>query len=283
MTPSTSQLDRSLIRRRVIFSSVFALATLWVLPACDRKQEPTQQAATSQESAPVKTGHESVTRTELASAGIPSGREKPHVFKLMNVTLPPGETMSYAGAERLVFQISGSQSVTVDNQETTLKPHKGMRIETGMPATFSTQGEQPSQSLHYLLVPEPQADRSINIRAGEMSQIYRNQAPITWSPDKEQVLSLAQLTFLPSTPMTAPHYRTGAALYYVLSGTGQFSTNGTTEEKAAGSVIYEPSGVLHQWANPGTELLTLVVANVAVQGEPAIRFDTAQLETGPSQ
>jgi mannose-6-phosphate isomerase-like protein (cupin superfamily) len=152
-----------------------------------------------------------------------------------------------------------------------------------MPATFTTQGEQPSQSLHYLLVPEAQAGRSITVKTGEISEIYKNQEPITWSPDKEQVLSLAQLSLPPAAPKTAPHSRTGAALYYVLAGTGQFTSHGKTEDKPPGSVIYEPSGLVHQWANPGTEPLTLIVANIAPHGEPNIRLSTAQAEEGTAQ
>lgn len=265
-----------------ISSSALSLAFLWILPACERQQEPAQQGTAAQESPPAKAELESVTRTELASADIPSGRDKPHVFRLVRVTLPAGATMQDAGAERLVFQISGTQTVRVDNAETMLKPHEGMRIETGMPATFAAQGDQPSQSLHYLLVPQAQADRTLTVKAGEISELYKNQEPITWSPDKDQVLSLALLTLPPAAPKTAPHSRTGAALYYVLSGTGQFTTDGKTEEKPPGSVIYEPSGLVHQWANPGTEPLQLIVGNIAPHGEPNIQVSTAQAVGRPA-
>lgn len=258
------------------------LLWLWSLSGCERGREPQQEGA-KQQAEPAVTDVGPITRVELASATIPAGREKPHLFKLLRVSLPPGKTMSYAGAERLVFQISGSQAVTIEGQTATLKPDQGIRIETGLPAEFSAQGEEPSLSLHYLLVPEPQADRTIEVEGGDVAEIYRTPEPVTNLAEQPQVLTLTHLSMPSSTPANAPHFRTGAALYYVLSGTGQFTSQGTTEAKQPGSVVYEPSGMTHQWANPGHQPLVLVVANVTPEGKPAIQFDTAQAEPAPAR
>lgn len=256
---------------------VVALAALWVLPGCERGREPQQEGA-KQEAPPPVAEAGPITRVQLASATIPPGRDKPHVFKLLRVALPPGKAMSYAGAERLVFQISGSQTVTVEGQTTTLKPDQGMRIETGIPAEFTAQGEEPSLSLHYLLVPEAQADRTIEVEGAEVAEIYRTPEPVTRVAEQAQVLTLTHLTVPASTPPNAPHFRTGAALYYVLSGTGQFTSKGATEPKQEGSVVYEPSGMVHQWGNQADQPLVLVVANVTPEGKPVIEFETAQAE-----
>ena len=234
-----------------------ALAVLlWLLPACE-KEAPTGQLS------PVK-------RTELTSATIPSGREKPHLFKLLRVTLPAGQTIEYATGESLVFQVSGSQTVTVNDQVSTLHPSQGLRIETGMPAKFTSQGkEEPSVYLHFLLIPAPQADRTIEVEPATIAELYRTSDPITDLAANPQVFTLARLDFPPATAESAPHDRTGAALYYVLSGTGQFTSKETTEQKQAGSVVYEPSGVFHQWANPGDQPLEMIVASISSEGTPA--------------
>jgi len=60
---------------------------------------------------------------------------------------------------------------------------------------------------------------------------------------------------MPSNP---PHHRSGAALYYIISGTGANTVDGKTEAKGPGSLIYEPFGLVHQWGNPGDEPLTFL-------------------------
>jgi gentisate 1,2-dioxygenase len=52
---------------------------------------------------------------------------------------------------------------------------------------------------------------------------------------------------MPSNP---PHHRSGAALYYIISGTGTNTIEGKVDAKGPGSLIYEPFGLVHQWGNP---------------------------------
>src|ERR1700738_5027110 len=52
---------------------------------------------------------------------------------------------------------------------------------------------------------------------------------------------------MPSNPL---HHRSGAALYYIISGTGANTVDGKTEAKGPGSLIYEPFGLVHQWGKP---------------------------------
>jgi mannose-6-phosphate isomerase-like protein (cupin superfamily) len=67
-----------------------------------------------------------------------------------------------------------------------------------------------------------------------------------------------------------PHHRSGAALYYTLSGTGVNTVGGNTVEKGPASVIYEPSSLVHQWGNPGSEPFTFLAFNINPEGEPAV-------------
>jgi quercetin dioxygenase-like cupin family protein len=50
-------------------------------------------------------------------------------------------------------------------------------------------------------------------------------------------------------PSNPPHHRSGAALYYIIAGTGANTVAAKTEAKGPGSLVYEPFGVVHQWGN----------------------------------
>jgi oxalate decarboxylase/phosphoglucose isomerase-like protein (cupin superfamily) len=45
---------------------------------------------------------------------------------------------------------------------------------------------------------------------------------------------------------------------------------GNTVEKGPGSVIYEPSSLVHQWGNPGSQPFTFLAFNINPEGEPAV-------------
>jgi quercetin dioxygenase-like cupin family protein len=110
----------------------------------------------------------------------------------------------------------------------------------------------------------------MELKGAEAVELYRTPEPVTDLADKPHVLPLTHMSLPASAPPTAAHTGTGATLYYVLAGTGQVSSKGTAEEKQPGNVIYEQPGVLHQWANPGHDPLTLVVAQLSAQpGDPA--------------
>jgi quercetin dioxygenase-like cupin family protein len=72
---------------------------------------------------------------------------------------------------------------------------------------------------------------------------------------------------MPSNP---PHHRSGAALYYVLGGTGANTISGKTEAKGPGSFIYEPFGLVHQWGNVGDVPFTFLVFNINPEGAAAV-------------
>ena len=76
---------------------------------------------------------------------------------------------------------------------------------------------------------------------------------------------------MPSNP---PHHRSGAALYYIVSGIGANTVGGKTTERGPGSLIYEPSGLVHQWGNPGSEPLTFLAFNINPEGVPAVVPET---------
>jgi quercetin dioxygenase-like cupin family protein len=71
-------------------------------------------------------------------------------------------------------------------------------------------------------------------------------------------------------PPNAPHHRSGAARYYVVSGTGEHTIEAKAEARAPGSFIFEPFGLVHQWGNPGTSPFTFLAFNISPEGVPAV-------------
>ena len=71
-------------------------------------------------------------------------------------------------------------------------------------------------------------------------------------------------------PTNPPHYRSGAAMYYVIAGSGVFTADGKTEPKTPGMPHFERAGWVHQWANPGAAPLVLLQANISQEGAPAV-------------
>jgi hypothetical protein len=80
---------------------------------------------------------------------------------------------------------------------------------------------------------------------------------------------LTRVSYPRMTP-NVPHYRSGAALYYVRSGLGIFIADGKTEPKEMGTPHFEPHGWVHQWANSGDAPLVLLQANISEEGVPAV-------------
>jgi quercetin dioxygenase-like cupin family protein len=83
-------------------------------------------------------------------------------------------------------------------------------------------------------------------------------------------LNMTRVTFPAGMPSNAPHHRTGAALYCVISGTGVQTVEEQPETEPAGTFILEPGGLVHQWGNPGTTPLTFLTFNINQEGVPAV-------------
>ena len=78
-----------------------------------------------------------------------------------------------------------------------------------------------------------------------------------------------------AVPFLRKQASTGAALYYIVSGTGANTVGGKTEQRGPGSWVYEPFGLVHQWGNPGDEPLTILAFNINPDGVPAVVTEAA--------
>jgi quercetin dioxygenase-like cupin family protein len=223
--------------------------------------------------APLQTQVNRPIRVVLASAKLPNAVAVPLHLALQKVTLSAGQGNSYLGANGFLYQMSGALVVEVDGEGTNLRTGEAMFLAAGRRAALRAGNSGPAVFLHFQLLPADEPNHGGHSTPASVTQMYRSPAPITGLKPGPHEFSLTQVTSPPHMPPPPMHYRSGTALYYVLSGTGRMHLdNGKAEAKAAGIVQLEPNGVVHTWENTGDAPLVLLQANISQEGAPEIRF-----------
>ena len=213
-------------------------------------------------------------RTVLASVGLPSVVDAPLHYKLLRVTLPAGQSTRYAGANGFVYVVSGTLAVTTDGDSSTLRGGEAALVAAGKSATLRTAGNEAAVFLHFLLLPAVDLGKPAEGEPATVTELYRTAEPIPGLKSGPHEFTLTRVTFPPRMPLNPPHYRSGAALYYVVSGTGANALEGRTETRPPGTRVYEPYGLVHQWGNPGDAPLVILQANISPEGVPAVIMGT---------
>ncbi len=197
-----------------------------------------------------------ITRTVVAATKLPTVTEVPLHFKAVSITLQPDERSSVAAANGILYQMSGSTEVALDGEVRRLNTGEG----AGGPSTF----------LHFFLVPTVDLDRPAETTPASVRELYSTANPIPDLQPGGYDLNLTRVTFPPQMPSNPSHHRSGAALYFIVSGTGANTVDGKTEARAPGSLIYEPHALVHQWGNPGNEPLIFLAFNINPEGVAAV-------------
>src|SRR5258708_36558001 len=109
-----------------------------------------------------------------------------------------------------------------------------------------------STFLHFLLVPVADQDQLVETKPAVVKELYRTAAPISDLKPGSYDLNLTRVTFPAQMPSNPPHHRSGAALYYIVSGTGANTVNGKTDAKEPGSLSYDPFFFVHQQPEPSS-------------------------------
>jgi quercetin dioxygenase-like cupin family protein len=206
-----------------------------------------------------------VTSTKLPTVG-----ETPLHFKAVSVTIPSGASSSVSPTNGILYQLSGSTEVSIGGEVKTLSPGEGLFIASGNAATLKAGDGGPSTALHFLLAPTADLDKPLEAKPAVVQELYRTVAPLPALKPGRYDLNLTRVTFPAEMPSNSPHHRSGAALYYIISGTGANTVEGKTEAKTPGSLIYEPFGLVHQWGNPGPVPLTFLAFNINPEGVAAV-------------
>src|SRR6266853_3550358 len=211
-----------------------------------------------------------ITRTVVAATKLPTVTDVPLHFKAVSITLQPDEKSGVSAANGILYQMSGSTEVALDGEAKTLNAGDGLFIASGKTAALTAGSGGPSTFLHFFLAPAADLDRPAETPPAAVRELYRTAAPIPDLKPGGYDLNLTRVTFPAQMPSNPPHHRSGAALYYVISGTGANTVDGTTAERAPGSLIYEPHALVHQWGNPGSEPLTFLAFNINPEGVAAV-------------
>jgi quercetin dioxygenase-like cupin family protein len=179
-------------------------------------------------------------------------------------------TAALSASSGIIYQVSGSTEITFDKQPRTLTAGEGSFIAAGRAATLKATGESPSAFLHFFLGPARDLDQPAYAAPVTVRELYRTSAPIPGLRPGNYDLNLTRITFPSQMPSNPPHHRSGAALYYIISGTGSNTVGGKTEAKGPGSLVYEPFDLVHQWGNPGSEPFTFLAFNINPEGIAAV-------------
>jgi quercetin dioxygenase-like cupin family protein len=210
------------------------------------------------------------TRTVVASTKLPTLGDTPVHFKAVSVTIPSGASSSVSSSNGILYQLSGSTVVSISGEVKTLSPGEGLFVASGNAATLKAGDGGPSTFLHFLLAPPADLDKPLEAPPAVVQELYRTAAPLPALKPGRYDLNLTRVSFPPEMASNAPHHRSGAALYYIISGSGTNTVEGKLEAKAPGSLIYEPFGLVHQWGNPGPVPLTFLAFNINPEGVAAV-------------
>ena len=211
-----------------------------------------------------------ITRAVVAATKMPTVVAVPLHFRAMSVTIRPGEAASFSGADGILYQMSGSTEVSIDGAMKTIGAGEGFLIASEKPVSLKAGSGEASSLLRFLLVSAADLNQPAEAASAAVKEIYRTAAPIPDLKPGSYDLNLTRVTFPARMPSNAPHHRSAAALYYIVSGTGANTVEGKTEQRGPGSLIYEPFGLVHQWGNPGDEPLTFLAFNINPDGVPAV-------------
>jgi quercetin dioxygenase-like cupin family protein len=211
-----------------------------------------------------------ITRTVIAATKLPTVTDVPLHFKAVSVTLQPDAKSGVSAANGILYQMSGSTEVALDGDAKTLSAGEGLFIAGGKTATLKAGREEPSIFLHFFLVPAVDVGRPVEAAPAAVTELYRTASPIPDLKPGGYDLNLTRVIFPAQMPSNLPHHRSGAALYYIISGTGANTVDGKTEARGPGSLIYEPYALVHQWGNPGNEPLIFLAFNVNPEGMAAV-------------
>jgi len=214
-----------------------------------------------------------IARTVVAGTKLPSLGATPLYFRAVSVLISPGQKISLSAPNGILYQLFGSTEVTAGEAKT-ITGGGGALIAGGTTASLTAGNGEQSALLYFLLAPKEALDQPMAAAPARVKELYRTTTPLPELKPGSYEFNLTRVTFPPGMPSNPPHHRSGAALYYIVSGIGANTVDGKTADRGPGSLIYEPFGLVHQWRNPGSEPLTFLAFNINLEGVPAVIPET---------
>ncbi len=209
-------------------------------------------------------------RMVLASAKLPSVTDTPLYFKVVQIVLPAGGKTAISQSTSIVYQVSGSTQVMVNGEGKTLSAGEALFIPGGAAAQLEATGADESTLMRFALAPAGELRHASAKSPAKEKELYHTRSAIPELKTGPYDITLTKSTFPAAMPNNRPHHRTGAALYYIVSGTGATTVEGKVSNRGSGSFIYEPASLVHQWGVPGSEPLVMLQFNINPEGQPAV-------------
>ena len=222
-----------------------------------------------------------IVRTVLGVTSLLNVVDAPLFFKLTKVDLAPGRTTNYIGPVGFLYVLSGSLAVQAGVEQRSLRQDDALLVTADKPHSLTASGSEHGLFLHFALARSTEIDRAAEQPPAVVTELYRTPHPIPDLKPGRYEFTLTRVSYPRMTP-NPPHYRSGAALYYVRSGSGIFIADGKTETKEMGTPHFEPDGWVHQWANSSDAPLVLLQANISEEGVPAVIM-TQPPPSGPAR
>ena len=211
-----------------------------------------------------------VTRTVVAATKLSSVVETPIYFRALHVSLSPRQMSTLSAANGILYQISGSTEISAGGELKVLHAGDGLFVAAGKAVSLKAGSDEPSTFLYFLLAPAQDRDQPAATTPAIVKELYRTPAPIPDLKPGSYDLNLTRVTFPAQKPSNPPHHRSGAALYYIISGMGTDTIEGNPETKGPSALIYEPFGLVHQWGNAGDVPFTFLAFNINPEGVAAV-------------
>ena len=210
-----------------------------------------------------------IVRTVLAVTSLPSAVDAPLFFKLSRIELAPGQMAAYSGAVGFLYALSGTLIVQTIAGQQSLRQDDAVLVAANNTYSLKSSATEPALFLHFMLGRSTELDQAAEHTPAVVTEIYRSPQAIPDLKPGRYEFTLTRVSYPRMTP-NVPHYRSGAALYYIRSGSGIFIADGKTETKQPGTAHFERHGWLHQWANDTDAPLVLLQANISEEGAPAV-------------
>lgn len=222
--------------------------------------------------APPPSGVARPVRTIIASGRLASVVTAPMHFKLVRVTVPAGQSITYTGANGMLYVASGSLEVGLEGQRRPLG--EGAALFTPGPerTVLTAAAGAPAVALHFLLVPASELDRAVHSAPASATELFRGSEPLPNLKPGLHEFTMIRVSVDKGAPRPPMHHRSGAALYYVLAGTWTIHLEGKSESRTRGNIQPEPNGFVHTWENTGDTTGVLLQANISPEGSPEIIF-----------
>jgi quercetin dioxygenase-like cupin family protein len=213
---------------------------------------------------------ESPVSALLATGHLASVVDMPLYFRLYRAHLPAALHASYRGSSAMLYDLSGAPAIGIDGGVAQpLAQGAGAFVAAGQTASIGASGSEPADLLLFVLTARPNQLPPLD-RPAIVKELYRTPDPLPDLRAGPYEFSLARVTF-PAPMQAGPaHYRSGAALDYVLAGTAALTADGKTEAVSAEMALLERFGWVHRWAIPSDQPLVLLEANISREGDPPV-------------